>query len=230
MEKKGYSDDIANAISSFLKEDDWNFNFDDEKGVFKFSLSLKSKIKRINYVISVKKEEYSVYAVSPIEADENDKKIMANMSEFICRINYGLRMGNFELDHRDGEIRYKVNICCSDMIPTKRIISRSIYCPATMFEHYGSGIINIIFSDATAKNAVEKCEKSVKDASHHGTSPVASSENGNSTDVADTMMARLAARLGSSSAESSQDSEQTGSNLSEPIIHTDLFRKKGGVS
>ncbi|MDE5737308.1 MAG: hypothetical protein K2H93_02970, partial [Oscillospiraceae bacterium] len=70
MEKKGYSDDIANAISSFLKEDDWNFNFDDEKGVFKFSLSLKSKIKRINYVISVKKEEYSVYAVSPIEADE----------------------------------------------------------------------------------------------------------------------------------------------------------------
>ncbi|MDE6776746.1 MAG: hypothetical protein K2J25_02315, partial [Oscillospiraceae bacterium] len=66
MEERVYSDDIANAITSFLNDDDWKFDFDDEKGVFKFSLSLKNKIKRINYVISVKEEEYSVYAVSPI--------------------------------------------------------------------------------------------------------------------------------------------------------------------
>ncbi|MDE5737309.1 MAG: YbjN domain-containing protein [Oscillospiraceae bacterium] len=158
MEERVYSDDIADAITSFLNDDDWNFGFDDEKGVFKFSLSLKNKMKKIDYVISVREEEYSVYAVSPIGADEDDERMMQNMSEFVCRANYGLRMGNFELDHRDGEIRYKVNICCDDMIPTRGMIARSIYCPATMFERYGPGIINVIFNDVEAKDAIEACE------------------------------------------------------------------------
>ncbi|MDE7093836.1 MAG: hypothetical protein K2O52_02875, partial [Oscillospiraceae bacterium] len=56
------------------------------------------------------------------------------------------------------EIRYKVNICCDDMIPTRGMIARSIYCPATMFERYGPGIINVIFNDVEAKDAIEACE------------------------------------------------------------------------
>ncbi|MBD5144281.1 MAG: YbjN domain-containing protein [Oscillospiraceae bacterium] len=227
MEKKSYSNDIANAISSFLEEDNWIFSFDEKKGVFKFMLSLKNKIKNINYIINVMEEEYSVYATSSIGADENDEKIMRNMAEFLCRVNYGLRTGNFELDHTDGEISYKVHICCEGIIPTRKMIKKSIYCPASMFERYGSGIVAIIFSDAVPKNAVETCERSNEETAHHSVSHVVSSENGSSTDA---MLARLAARFGSSSDESNQDSKHTASDASEIVIHTDLFRKKGGVS
>ena len=36
MKEKNYSAEIANAIKSYLKEDDWHFSFDEETGLFRF--------------------------------------------------------------------------------------------------------------------------------------------------------------------------------------------------
>lgn len=85
MKEKIYSKDIVHAINTYLKEDDWNFSFDEMRGVFKFGLSLKAKMKKINYFIYVKEDEYIVYAVSSLGADEEDEKMMATMAEFVCR-------------------------------------------------------------------------------------------------------------------------------------------------
>lgn len=84
MKEKLYSVKIANAIKSYLEEDDWHFSFDEKKGLFKFNLSLKSKIKNISYIIDVKEDEYIVFVVSPIGADVEDKTMMSQMAEFIC--------------------------------------------------------------------------------------------------------------------------------------------------
>lgn len=66
MKERTYSENIANAINTYLKEDDWHFSFDEQRGVFKFGLSLKSKLKKVNYLIDVKEDEYLVYAISPL--------------------------------------------------------------------------------------------------------------------------------------------------------------------
>lgn len=47
---KSYSIDIANAIKSFLVEDDWDFSFDEKKGIFKFGLSTIGNITAKNAV------------------------------------------------------------------------------------------------------------------------------------------------------------------------------------
>lgn len=69
---------------------------------------------------------------------------MAIMAEFICRANYGLKNGNFELDMRDGEIRYKSFVDCEGLTPTTEMVRNSIHCPAAMFDRYGDGIVDII--------------------------------------------------------------------------------------
>ena len=43
----------------------------------------------------------------PIRVAEEQRQIVA---ELLARINYGLNIGNFELDMTDGEIRYKTSI------------------------------------------------------------------------------------------------------------------------
>lgn len=166
MKEKTYSKAIANAIKSYLKEYDWHFSFDEETGMFRFELSLTSKIKKINYIVDVKEDEYIVYAIVPIGADEEDERAMANMAEFICRANYGLKNGNFEFDMCDGEIRYKCYVDCESIIPPKEIVRNSIHCPATMLKHYSSGIVDMLFGNITAKEALEKCEKAVEDEVH----------------------------------------------------------------
>lgn len=163
MKERMYSERIADAINGYLAEDDWNFSFDKKHGLFKFGLSLKGKIKKIGYIIDVKENEYVVYAISPLGADEDDKEMMTSMAEFICRANYGLVNGNFELDMRDGEIRFKCFVDCEGITPTSAVVRNSIHCPAAMFERYGAGMVDIVFGNASAKEAVEYCEKSTED-------------------------------------------------------------------
>lgn len=227
MKNRTYSKTIANTINRFLTEDDWHFSFDDQHGLFKFGLNLKGRIKKINYIVDVKDDEYVVYAISPLGADEDDEKMMTAMAEFICRANYGLKNGNFELDMRDGEIRYKSFVDCEGITPTAEMIRNSIYCPASMFDRYSSGIVDIIFGNSTAKEAIAKCEKSPEEELR----ALLGEELGEVEDV-DAMIARLAAHFGIDESELRSDEEETELEQveGEAEVRTDLFGTEGGVS
>lgn len=227
MKNRTYSKTIANTINRFLTEDDWHFSFDDQHGLFKFGLNLKGRIKKINYIVDVKDDEYVVYAISPLGADEDDEKMMTAMAEFICRANYGLKNGNFELDMRDGEIRYKSFVDCEGFTPTAEMIRNSIYCPASMFDRYSSGIVDIIFGNSTAKEAIAKCEKSPEEELR----ALLGEELGEVEDV-DAMIARLAAHFGIDESELRSDEEETELEQveGEAEVRTDLFGTEGGVS
>ena len=153
-----YNFEIMEAIRNFLDEDDWNYNFENEIGVFRFNLQIRGNIKDLRYLIYVKEHDYVVYASSPLSADEENSEQMAKMAEFICRANYGLRDGNFEMDFNDGEIRYKCYMNCNGVLPTKKMVGSSIFCPAAMFERYNKGILQILFFDMSAADAVSMCE------------------------------------------------------------------------
>ena len=156
---KSYNQRVAQAINRFLKDDDWNYSFDEDNGTFTFNLSIQAKIKSLHYKVRVRDDDYLVYAVSNISADEDDAEQMQEMAEFICRANYGLVDGNFELDFRDGELRYKCFEDCEDgIIPTDAIIRNSIAIPASMFRRYTPGIVGILFNSMSASDAIDLCE------------------------------------------------------------------------
>lgn len=156
---KKYSAEIANTIKNFLKNDGWHFSFDEDEGIFKFGLSINSRIKHLTYLIRVRDDNYTVYSFPPVGVDKGDHEMMVKMAEFVCRVNYGLRSGNFELDVRNGKIRCKVYVDCGGgVIPTKEMIEESIYCPIYIFDQYGSGIMEILSGNATAEEAITKCE------------------------------------------------------------------------
>ena len=159
MASREYSRPIAEAIDNYLIENDWSISFDEESGMFRFGLSIDGKLKQIRYVIVVHKQSYTSYAISPIGADKDDARMMKEMAEFTCRANYNLKLGNFELDMRDGEIRFKVHVDSTGMVPNRDIIDNSISCPAAMFERYGRAITGIVFNEEKAESAVAKCEE-----------------------------------------------------------------------
>lgn len=219
MKERMYSQKIAQAINSYLTDDEWHFSFDEKRGLFKFGLSLRGKIKKINYIIDVKDDEYVVYAFSPLGADEDDKEMMSSLAEFVCRANYGLVNGNFELDMRDGEIRFKCFVDCDGITPTSEMVRNSIHCPAAMFKRYGTGIVDIIFGKSSAQEAVEQCEKSTEDELRHLLTELEDGDEG--SELGD-MIARLAERLGLT------DEDEPTVVEGEPVhIKTDLFGTEG---
>lgn len=163
MKKSTYSNEIAKAVEQFLKEKNWHFDFLEKAGLFKFDLKISSKIRKIKYVIDVKNDELVVYGICPVHADEKDEEMMAQMSEFLHRANYGLKNGCFEFDYEDGEIGFRSYIDCDGRLPSAENVKNSIYCTAAMFEQYGDGITSIVFADYSAQEAIAMCEKPLEE-------------------------------------------------------------------
>ena len=111
------------CVRNVLDRKGYNYRFDADKNKFTMGFNLnRTKLKSCDIVVYVR----------PISGEENycrallaygniaisaDKSSMAQVCEYLTRANYGLTVGNFELDHRDGEIRYKVSINVRDDLP-----------------------------------------------------------------------------------------------------------------
>ena len=155
---RNYNPEIANAVRDFLDNDDWHYSFDNENGLFRFGVTLPGKMRNLQYVVDINERDYNVYAMSPVSADQEEPETMRQMAEFVCRANYGLRDGNFELDFRDGDLRYKCYMNCNGSMPSREMVETTIKCPATMFERYSKGILQILFNDMSAADAIDLCE------------------------------------------------------------------------
>lgn len=158
MTKTTFNRQIADCISAAFHDQDWRYRFDEEKGLFRTGVAIDGPIQDIQIVIDVKNDEFVVYGMSPVRADRKNVGMMTRMAEFLHRANYGLKNGCFEMDFRDGEIRYRSYVDCDGIIPSKMVIVDTLHVCATMFERYAPGITGIIFTDMTAADAIERCE------------------------------------------------------------------------
>lgn len=48
--------------------------------------------------------------------------------------------------------------CDGDAVPTQEIIRNSLYVPASMFNRYGSGMVQTMFSDLNPADIIRACE------------------------------------------------------------------------
>lgn len=108
------------------------------------------------------KRKFVVYGMCSVGVDRDDREMMAQMAEFICRANYSLINGCFEFDFTDGEIRYRSCIDCAEVIPSQKVIKHSVQYIALIYERYLSGILDIIFTNGRAEEAISRCEKKSK--------------------------------------------------------------------
>ena len=221
MSKREYSEELVNIVKQFLIDDDWKFSFDENNGVFDFNLSVKSKIQKVMYRVDVYEDKIVVYGMCPIGVDSTDAYMMQQMAEFLCRANYNLMNGCFELDFRDGEIQFRSYIDCEKLTPSTEVIENSIYCTAVMFKRYAPGILDIIFSYSNAEDAISKCEESLDDELRSMLSE-ALGEDMEGIDITE-MIERLVAKY--------ESSEGDGDSGSSDEIHVNLYdgKKEGGV-
>lgn len=159
MRRFEYSDELVTVVKQFLEEDGWRYTFDETTGIFQFNLRIRGKLQKINYVIDVHENKIITYGFSLIAVDPKDAEAMTRMAEFICRVNYSMENGCFEMDFTDGEVRFRTFIDCTGQVPSSEIIRNSLYCTAGMFGRYAEGFVDLVFGGASAAKAFEKCEQ-----------------------------------------------------------------------
>jgi hypothetical protein len=147
---------IVDAVRDWLDGDDWHYEYDAEKHLIKMGITLKSKIKSGRIFVDIKKDCYAVYLCAPISGDKDN---LGELLKYVAMANYGLLNGNFEVDVRDGEIRYKTFVNCDGLESlSPAVIQDSIYVGCLMMDRYGDGIAALALGFSDADTEIKKAE------------------------------------------------------------------------
>ncbi len=147
---------IFQAIVNFFTQDDWSFTRIQGEQALRLAFQGENGTWNCYAKAREEQEQFAFYSICPILAPESKR---VDMAEFITRANYGLIVGNYEMDFDDGEIRYKTSIDIDGDELTSDIIKRLVYANVTMMDEYLPGIIAVIEKDVSPGDAIAQIEE-----------------------------------------------------------------------
>jgi hypothetical protein len=142
-------------LSNYLDDDEWFPRRIEGKYAYSMSYSGKNGDLRCYAIVRVDLEEFLFYAVAPVKVPE---EVRMSIAEYLTRANYGLRIGNFELDYSDGEVRYKSSLDFEGQVLNEDLIRNAIYPAVHTMDRYLPGILRVSFGGATPHEAIEEVE------------------------------------------------------------------------
>ena len=149
-------DILMSSVQTYLDSQNWHYQVEAEKGIFRFGMNLRSKISQCRVIVHAQDDCIQAFAVAPLNASEENRPMVA---EYITRANYGLKVGKFEMDYSDGEVRYQTILVCSTGIPAQKDIERIVDLSFMMMDRYGNGLIKAIMGIGDPKADIEEAEK-----------------------------------------------------------------------
>lgn len=143
------------TLKAFLDEDGWHPHRMGEKHVYRCDFAGKNSDLRCYAQIRADLEQFLFYVVAPVKAPE---EVRSAVAEYLTRANYGLRIGNFELDYSDGEVRYKSSLDFENEELTPTLIKNAIYPAVQTMDHYTSGLMRVIYGGSSPYEAIQEVE------------------------------------------------------------------------
>ena len=146
---------ILEAVGRFLEEDDWPISQVEGRTVYKTGFEGKNGQFTCYAQERDEQEQFVFYSVFPVRAPEGKH---SNVAEFITRANYGMIVGNFELDYTDGEIRYKTSVDVEDLDMIDPLIRHMIYANVLTMDKYFPGLMRVLYAGIAPTDAIEEVE------------------------------------------------------------------------
>ena len=98
---------------------------------------------------------FQVFGYSPLRVPEGCRPAIA---EAIARANYGLRLGKFELDLDDGELRFQLAQILTFDTVGEEVIDRMIGTTLNMLDMYLPAFLSVIYANELPKDAIGRVE------------------------------------------------------------------------
>lgn len=137
---------LFNTIIEFFEEDEWDFQWMENTSFLMLDFSGRNGSWRCYAQAREPQRQVVFYSVLPVRAPEDKRRAMA---EFITRANYGMVIGNFEMDFDDGEIRYKTSIDVEGAELLHPLLRQIVYANIVITDRYLPGIMRVLYSDSS---------------------------------------------------------------------------------
>lgn len=146
---------IFKIICDFFEAENWSFTEIEKQQVLSVNFTGQNGQWICYARVREEENQFICYSDFPVKVPE-DKRLA--MAEFLTRINYGLVIGNFEMDFEDGELHYKTGIDGGDDRLSQALVRQVVYRNMQTTDEYFPGMMAIISGDALPVEAVALIE------------------------------------------------------------------------
>ena len=149
---------ILDALTQHCTEEGWRFDPVPDRPAIRLSFSGKHG-RWVTYASerlpSGTPRQALVYSVSSVNVPEDRR---GEVAEYLTRANYGMVMGNFEMDYSDGEVRYKTVLDIGDGELDPKALRPLFSENLRTFDRYFPGLMALLYGGVSAEAAVNKVE------------------------------------------------------------------------
>ncbi len=147
---------IASVVEVCMREKDLKFQVvDPDKMIIRYEVTGDNVTASVFFIPDERAQILCVYAYCPNHVPEEHR---LRVCEFLTRANYGLRVGNFEMDMDDGELRYKVSVDVEGGELTSKMVSYMMGYAVVRMDKYYPGLMALLYGGATPADAVKLVE------------------------------------------------------------------------
>lgn len=152
-----YSAELVKALGDFFKAAGISAAFEEKAGnaVFSIRMKLRCKLQTAQMIILVREDNFSTLTTLPLAADEDHRLAMA---EFLTRVNWGMRNGNFEMSMDTGEIRFKTYVHTGAQPLDVSAARLATMLPFLMIDRFGDALLEVLFGFKTPREAFESLQ------------------------------------------------------------------------
>jgi len=147
---------MKDLLSEFLKKEELKFSTEKDSDIIQISFSTKET--NFQAVLHIREKIGLVlfYLFGPVNVPEERRE---DAAEYITKANFGLQIGNLELDFNDGEIRYKSTLIYEGIRPKDATFKRFMYPAIFTMQRYYQHILPLIYGSLSVDEAIKVAEE-----------------------------------------------------------------------
>lgn len=147
---------VSGAVQRWLASRSWLARRNERVGFYEIGIKLDCTLAKVRLIADPQDNGCLFYVIPQLSCPSER---MAELSRFMTLANYGLINGNFELDMRTGDFRYKCFVSCVGLndLPVETIDS-TVRTACGTFERYADGLSRVVLMAADANEEIMRIE------------------------------------------------------------------------
>lgn len=138
---------IRSIVTHFLDNQAWSYHHMNDNEAITFNLNVDGRNHRLVFDI---REEMSVLMLYVLHPEGVVEEKRSTIADYITRANYGLMLGNFEIDFADGDLRYKISIDVEGGELSEAIVMNMVQAALGSVNRHYSGLMAVQYGGLSA--------------------------------------------------------------------------------
>lgn len=146
---------VYSAMRAFFEQDEWSFTPMDDQPVLRMGFQGDNGAFQCYAQAIEERGQFVFYAFAPFMVPPPQRMAVV---EYITRANYGLFVGNFEMDLSDGEVRFKTSVDVSGTAMEPALFKTNVVQNVLLMDRYLGGLQAVSEGKLSPAKAIEQVE------------------------------------------------------------------------